>query len=220
MKLIHIIIIWVSIVSLALLNYFADPSPNSEYDNFYAAYYLNLFFICLGFFYLALFKFKANRLLTYPNSYLVFPITRFDLFKKEFAHLAGNVHILALAFTVIFTVIHFYIGFGNSQEVIKVSIIFILQFIVFNWLFLLLKNIFHKNIYTNLLLIILTIQILNQIALTKKKSIFILNPIVGWLYTPQLFNYNGSYLIGFMLAASIIIFVICWLTKRIVKWHV
>jgi len=181
------------------------------------ASWFNIYFLNLALFILTRIYFKQGSMLTYPNKFLLFPLSRFDLFKMEFRSLVTNISIILISVLFFYIVVRFNYNNGNRFLVVRLFVDFLIQYLLFNWLFLLFKNIFQPHTHI-LLSIFLLVQILNSMATIFRQPIFLLNPVFGWILLPEIFEFNDTSYIIFIALSVVILFAVFRITLKVVKW--
>lgn len=181
------------------------------------ASWFNIYFLNMALFLLTRIYFKQGLILTYPNQFALFPLSRFDLFKMEYRSLVTNISTILISVLFFYIVVSFNYNTAHPLLRVRLFIDFLFQFFLFNWLFLLFRNIVQPHTHI-LLSIFLSVQILNSMAAIFKQPIFLLNPIFGWILLPEVFEFDDvSYLI-FITVLVLILYVVFKFTFEFVRW--
>jgi hypothetical protein len=181
-------------------------------------YWFNLYYIVLSFFYITIIRFKENTFITFSNNFLVFPLSRFQLFLLEYKKLAGNILIVLLSCLSFFLIITFELSDAGFFRIFRLAIIFAFQYHIFHWLFLYFKNLFRQNT-THLLSVFIFVQILNTLSSILHQAKYMLNPLFGWLMIPEIFQFSSIMFFSFVTLATAIFFILYKFTSKTVKWH-
>lgn len=178
----------------------------------------NVFFFLLALLYLTKHRLNADIYLCYPNSFLLFQNSRYNHFQQEYKNLSLNIPTLLLSLAFFCLIASLGIKELSLQHFLRLLILFLIQFHFLNWFFLLLMNLL-KEISINLLSIFLLAHLFTSTYFITKNPIFLLNPIFGWVMIPEIYHFNFTNYVVFLLVVILLILVLARLTKKFIKWN-
>jgi hypothetical protein len=200
----------------------ADRQKDVMGQDYYVLFFSNMIFFLIGLYMFAIVKSESSVLLSYPNNYLVFAKTRYELFLMELRVILLNPFILSLLFSY-----YGLICFTLTEEfalvsAIKYFIILFAQYIFFVWTLLLVKDLTKENSTSFLLLIAISTNTLAVVGNNMKLFYLQFNPFEGWLF---IFNYlyliNGAIsIIAILATMSLIFYFMHRISRRLLSWHV
>jgi hypothetical protein len=211
------------VVSIGLFLTAILVEPSSENNLYlYLIFFSNILMFHIGLYVVFTLKFAINETLSFANNHLIFPMTRFDLFKREFKIFLFNPFLILLLISfssVLFKILSPEISF---DLILRISLSLILQFCFFIWLLLFIK-LKIKDRATGISAIGLTVislSTLSTVGVSMQNIYFQLNPFGGCFYG-FIFLKTGQNFIDYLiylLTVSIIYLVTVFLTKINAKW--
>lgn len=214
-----VLVVAALVVVISLLTQFDISGIERGNENYELIAMSNIFFFMLFLLHWTYIRIGRDFMRYAPNKLALFPLSRFEAFKLEYWNLLGKVPVLLLASSAFYAIIIFYFDAVDASLVIKMAIIFLLQFHALNWIFLFIRNLIQPNI-SHVLTLCIFLNILNMMANTFDQPLLYLNPITGWLMIPVMFEFDNFEYITFIAAALSVFYVLYLVTKRYVKWMV